>query len=227
MDDGGNFLTHMLQNCSRLVGLSLISLTSMFLWTVADIAVRGVRFCAAIWQSRGFLKTIAAMLERGEWDSVAAVAETRKRSHVATVVLNALLEFQAARISLSAEQLVDVVKRAARISTNRLHEELRQGLSVLDAIATTAPFVGLFGTAIGILDSFRGYAGSRSAFLAFIATNLAEALVPTAIGLLVAVFAMWWFNWRSDRLAVFEGEMKIASLELVKYLEQERRAGKL
>ena len=107
------------------------------------------------------------------------------------------------------------------------HEELRQGLSVLDAIATTAPFVGLFGTAIGILDSFRGYAGSRSAFLAFIATNLAEALVPTAIGLLVAVFAMWWFNWRSDRLAVFGGETNIASLELVKYLEQERRAGKL
>jgi biopolymer transport protein ExbB/TolQ len=227
MDDGGNFLTHMLQNCSRLVGLSLISLASMLLWTFADIAVRGVRFCAAMWQSRGFLKTIAALLERGEWDSVAAMAETRERSHVATLILNALLEFRAAHESVSAEQLMDVVKGAARIATNRLHEELRQGLSVLDAIATTAPLVGLFGTAIGILDSFRGYVGSKFAYLAFITTNLAEALVPTTAGLLVAVFVMWWFNWRSDRLAVFEGEMEIASLELVKYLEQQRRAGKL
>ena len=122
---------------------------------------------------------------------------------------------------------MDVVKRGTRIAANRVHEELRQGLSVLDAIATTAPFVGIFGTAIGILDSFRGYAGSKSAYLAFIASNLAEALVPTTAGLLVAVLAMWWFNWRSDRLAVFDGEMEIASLELVKYLEQKRLAGKL
>jgi biopolymer transport protein TolQ len=103
---------------------------------------------------------------------------------------------------------------------------MRQGLSVLNAIATTAPLVGLFGTAIGILDSFRGYAGNKASYLAFIMTNLAEALVPTAMGLVVGVFAMWCFNWRSERLAKIDSDMRIASLELVHYLQQEGRAEK-
>ena len=60
-----------------------------------------------------------------------------------------------------------------------------------------------------------------------IATNIAEALVPTAIGLIVAVVAVWWFNWRNAQLAAFDGEMQIASLELAKYLEIQRRAGNL
>jgi biopolymer transport protein ExbB/TolQ len=81
-----------------------------------------------------------------------------------------------------------------------MHEQLRQGLSSLSAISTTAPLVGLFGTSIGILDSFRGYIGSEHDYIAFLATNLADALVPTAAGLLIGVLATWLFNWRSDRL---------------------------
>jgi biopolymer transport protein ExbB/TolQ len=52
-------------------------------------------------------------------------------------------------------------------------------------------------------------------------TNLAEALVPTAMVLVVGVFAMWCFNWRSERLAMSDSEMRTASLELVRYLEKE------
>jgi biopolymer transport protein ExbB/TolQ len=99
-----------------------------------------------------------------------------------------------------------------------LHGQLRGGLNGLSAISRTAPVVGLFGTCIGILDSFKGYAGSKYGFLAFLAVNLAEALVPATVGLPVGVIATWSFNWQSDRLAEFDAEMEIASLELESYL---------
>ena len=70
------------------------------------------------------------------------------------------------------------------------------------------------------------YAGNKASYLAFFMTNLAEALVPTAMGLVVGVFAMWCFNWRSERLAKIDSDMRIASLELVHYLQQEGRAEK-
>ena len=221
MDDGGDFLALMWRSSSRLVACSLILLAVMFLWTVADVLERGVRYVAAKWQSRSFLKASAGLLEKGDWDGIQAKAETRTGCQVATVVLNALREFRKAKGYVSAKKTVGFAKRGAQMAANQVHEEMRRGLSRIDAIATTAPFVGLFGTSIGILDSLsRGYIGSKSFHLAFMTTNLAEALVPTAAGLAVGVFATWCSNWRSDQLAVFDAEMKVASLELVKYLEQ-------
>jgi hypothetical protein len=61
----------------------------------------------------------------------------------------------------------------------------------------------------------------------FMARNSADALVPAAAGLVLSVAAVWRFNWRSARLAAFDGEMQIASLALAKYPEIQRRAGKL
>jgi biopolymer transport protein ExbB/TolQ len=226
MGDGGTFLARMLRGVSPIVECSLIFLLVMFLWTLVDIAERGVRSISAIWQSRAFLKAIAGLLEQWEWDGILAIAESHKKSHVAAVFLGGLREFRSLRNYLSGERTVQAAERGARIAANRLHEQMRQGLSVLNAIATTAPLVGLFGTAIGILDFFRGYAGNKASYLAFIMTNLAEALVPTAMGLEVDVFAMWCFNWRSERLAKIDSDMRIASLELVHYLQQEGHAEK-
>lgn len=220
MDDGRDFLTNIWRGSNRLVAGSLILLVLMFVWTLADILRRGLRYGFAKWQSRSFLKTSAGLLKKGDWVGLQTSAETCTWSHVAVVYLSALREFRKARECLSLQHSAGAAKRGARIAANGVHEQMRQGLSVLDAIATTAPFVGLFGTAIGILDSFRGIGGGKYAFPAYVVTNLANALVPTAAGLLVGVIAMWCFNWRSDRLAVFDAEIKVATLELVKYLEQ-------
>lgn len=160
-------------------------------------------------------------------EGVQSIAETLNRSHVAMVYFDALQEFRTAHECVSAEQAVEAARRGARTARNRMHEQLRQGLSYLSAIAITAPLVGLFGTTIGILDSFGAYIGSRNGFIAFITANLADALVPTAAGLLVGVLATWCFNFRNDRLATFDVEMEISELDLVKRLEQQRRAGKL
>ena len=142
-------------------------------------------------------------------------------------VLDCTARISAAREFVSAEQAANSASRGARAAKNRVHKQVRQGLGSVSAIATTAPLVGLVGTAIGILDSFRGYVGNKHAHIAFLAANLAEVLVPTAAGLLVGVLATWCFNWRSERLSVFDTEMEIASIQVVNYLEKQSRAGKL
>jgi biopolymer transport protein ExbB/TolQ len=221
MYDGGQFLTHMLQNASLPVECSLIVLFLMFLWTLVDVVVRSVRYYSATRQSHRFLEASAGLLERGQWKGVQSIAETLNRSHVAMVYFNAMQEFRTAHECVLAEQAVEAARRGARTARNRVHEQLRQGLSYLSAIAITAPLVGLFGTTIGILDSFGAYIGSRNGFIAFIAANLADALVPTATGLLVGVLATWCFNCRNDQLATFDVEMEIAELDLVKHLKQQ------
>lgn len=227
MYSGWSFLAKTWLNVSPLAEGSLLLLLSMFLWTLLESVERTVICSVAIQQSRNFLKIALGLLEQDDWDGVLALAAARKRSHVAAVFASGLRELRRARLCVSAEQSLDVGKRAARIETNSVHERLRQGLNTLGTIATTAPLVGFFGTIIGILDSFRGISLSHATWLAMTAGSIAEALVCTAAGILVAVPTVWCFNWRRDRLSALDSEMEITLLELVKYLEQQGRAGKL
>jgi biopolymer transport protein TolQ len=227
MDEGGPFLAQMWQDSNLLVECSLILLAMMSVWMLVNTLAHCVRYGAVVWQSRSFLKASVSLSEQGEWEGVLVLAEMRMLSHVATVFLNALREFREARELVPAKQSVEAAKRAACVAANRMHEQLRQGISGLRTIALTAQFVGLFGTAIKLLDWFRGYVGNKHMHVLLILRTTAESLVPTAAGLLVSIAAVWWFNWRSDRLAVFDAEMEVASLDLVKYLERQHRKGKL
>jgi biopolymer transport protein ExbB/TolQ len=170
-------------------------------------------------QTRRFLKESGTLLKRGEWENILVLGERLMHSHVAVVYSSCLQEFEKDCEDISYEQSVQMANHAARIARNEFHEQLRRGLNVVAAISRTAPFVGLFGTCIGILDSFRGYEGDKYSYIAFLATNLAEALVPTTVGLLVGVLATWSYNWQNDGLTLFDAEMEIASLELESYLK--------
>ena len=110
------------------------------------------------------------------------------------------MAFESATPSLPLTQSVAMARRAASISTAEVHAKLKRGLSALATIASTSPFVGLFGTAIGILDAFKGCIGSRAMCLAMTAGAIAEALITTALGMLVAVPAVWCYNSLRDTL---------------------------
>jgi len=211
----GQFLRDALLNASRLVECSLFILSLMFAWTLAHIADRSVCYLRAKHQTRKFLRERDSCLRRGEWRSLLAVSESLKASHLAAVYSRGLHEFYKATNCISLEQTFETVNRAMRIARGQMHEQIRRGLTSVSAVSKTAPLIGLFGTCIGILDSFGGYAGNKYGYIAFIATNLAEALVPTTVGLLIGVVATWTFNWQSDRVAVFDAEMEIASCENV------------
>ena len=102
--------------------------------------------------------------------------------------------------------------------------DMRKGLSGLATIGTTAPFIGLFGTVIGIINAFRGMAMTGSGGIAAVSTGIAEALVTTALGLFVAIPAVWLFNI-FNKIERFQVEMSNSASELIDYFIKRRGAG--
>jgi biopolymer transport protein ExbB/TolQ len=119
---------------------------------------------------------------------------------------------------LSRVEVIEIAERALRRSSAGVRLEMKRGLSGLATIASTAPLIGLFGTVIGILDVFKGCIGQKWFCAMMVIDGVCEALVTTALGLLVAVPAVWFYNYLSNMQELFDIEMKIASLELVNYL---------
>src|SRR2546423_1700944 len=87
----------------------------------------------------------------------------------------------------------------------------------LACIGATAPFVGLFGTVVGIINAFKGIATQKATGLGAVAGGISEALVTTAIGLFVAIPAVWLFNYFTSKMEAFDVEMDNSSSELVDY----------
>lgn len=121
--------------------------------------------------------------------------------------------------TLSDAQIVDAVKRVLAWSQRDIHADMKRGLGGLATIASTAPFVGLFGTVIGIMNALnRGCGAPRAVCMAATANGISEALVSTALGLLVAVPAAWAFNYFTSRLEIFRIETANSAMELESYL---------
>ncbi len=98
---------------------------------------------------------------------------------------------------VSDKEVMEAASRSMECSVKRMHGRFRRGLNALATIGSTAPFVGLFGTVIGIMNSFRGAAMERATYIGMVSGGIAEALVTTGLGLLVAVPAVWAFNYFS------------------------------
>jgi len=117
---------------------------------------------------------------------------------------------------------LDGVKRASGRSAAVVHGEIKRGLNSLATIAATAPFVGFFGTVLGIVNSFAGIEGEKSAILAMVEGRLSESLMPTALGLFVATLSFCAFRYFSARLNDCDVEMENASLQLMNDLGSAR-----
>ncbi len=108
---------------------------------------------------------------------------------------------------ISDEQIMEAATRSMESSVNGVREDLKRGLNGLATIGSTAPFVGLFGTVIGIINSFRGFSGTPDMILSVEAGGISEALITTGLGLLVAVPAVWAYNYFRTELEAFDLEM--------------------
>ena len=115
-------------------------------------------------------------------------------------------------------EIIQFVRRAMKRSAAIVHRQMRQGLNSLATVASIAPLVGIFGTLIGIPNSFPGFAGQESTIRAIIFARLSEACVPTALGLLVAVPSLCCYKYLIGRLERIDCEMENASLELINLL---------
>jgi biopolymer transport protein ExbB len=177
-------------------------------------------------QSRVFVQQVAGALKDGKLDEAIAIAERNKKSHIAKVVATGLSEFQSASQQVSDAEVIEAAKRGLERSVAVVHAEMKRGLSALATIGSTAPFVGLFGTVVGILNAFKGIESSKQTGLSAVAGGIAEALVTTAFGLLVAVPAVWAYNYFTNKVEAFDVEMDNSSMELINYFILRRGAKK-
>jgi biopolymer transport protein ExbB/TolQ len=114
--------------------------------------------------------------------------------------------------------VLDAVRRAGGRARAAVLVEMRRGLGILAGIAATAPFVGVFGTIEGILGSFRGGGGEKFAMFGRLTGGLADSLIPTALAMVVALFAWCCYKFLCDRLDGFDLEMENASVQVVNAL---------
>jgi biopolymer transport protein ExbB/biopolymer transport protein TolQ len=133
------------------------------------------------------------------------------------MVVNAgLQEFRSHQLSTDIPgEIVEATRRALQRAIAIKTAEFKRGLSQLATIGSTAPFVGLFGTVVGIVNAFQGLKQAETAGIAAVAGGISEALVNTAFGLFVAIPAVWMFNYFTNRMESFIVEMENSSSELV------------
>ncbi len=161
---------------------------------------------------------MAGALREGKLDEAIKIADRFGKSHLAKVVVAGLQEFRAHQMSsdISGEE-IEASKRALERAEAIVHAELKRGVSTLATIGSTAPFVGLFGTVVGIINAFKGISTEKSTGLGAVAGGISEALVTTAVGLFVAIPAVWMYNYFSGRIEAFDVEMGNSSSELLDY----------
>jgi biopolymer transport protein ExbB len=196
-------------------------------WSIGVMIDRWMAFSAARKQSRAFAPQVAGALKNGNIEEAIKIAERNKKSHLAKVVVAGLQEFRAHGESSDIPgETIEASKRALERAEAIVHAELKRGLGGLATIGSTAPFVGLFGTVVGILNAFRGIASSKATGLAAVAGGISEALVTTAVGLFVAIPAVMMFNYLTGRVEAFDVEMDNSSSELVDYFLKRRNLGR-
>jgi biopolymer transport protein ExbB/TolQ len=217
-------------NSMTWVGKSVVILLAiMSIWSLTIAIERLYRFQLAKKESLQVALGVTPLLKQHKLAEAIAFAKDKKfrHSHLAKVLAAGLTEFQ----YQSSEQLpadfdlVDSGKRAIERETLMTTAEMKKGLGNLATISTTAPFVGLFGTVVGIINAFRGMAISGSGGLGAVSSGIAEALATTAFGLFVAVPAVWMYNYFLNKVERFNVEMSNASSQLIDYfIKNEARA---
>src|SRR5881628_1399050 len=209
-----------------LARIVVVGLFVMSAWSIGVMIDRVMAYSAARKQSRAFAPAVAGALREGKLDEAVKIADRYKKSHLAKVVVAGLQEFQAHQVSseISGEE-IEASKRALERSEAIVHAELKRGVSGLATIGSTAPFVGLFGTVVGIINAFKGISTEKSTGLGAVAGGISEALVTTAIGLFVAIPAVWMFNYFTGKIEAFDVEMGNSSSELIDYFLKRTQRG--
>ena len=220
-------LAHMFREMT-IVGWSVIILMALMsiysLWVMVE---RYIVFSKAKNQSLKLLGALSNLLTKGEYAQAIEVTKKYKDSHLAKVIGAGLLEFEASRRDkriadpeLAVEAARQGMDRTAMITV----AELKENLGVLATIGATAPFVGLFGTVVGIINAFTGMAKGGGG-IASVSAGIAEALFTTAGGLLVAIPAVWAYNYFQNRVDRFTVEMSNSGSEMAMYFMKEVGVG--
>jgi biopolymer transport protein ExbB len=200
-----------------------IILFVMSFWSIGVAIERFYTFSKAREQSKLFAPQVAKHLKDGRLKEAIALSGSKdyRYSHLAKVVLAGLQEYQFQQESggtaLAREDVLDTVRRSIQRASALTSSDLKKGVTALATIGSTAPFVGLLGTVIGVINAFVGIGSTGTGSIGAVSAGIAEALIETALGLFVAIPAVWFYNYLSNRLEYFNVEMDNSSSELVDY----------
>jgi biopolymer transport protein ExbB/TolQ len=195
-----------------LLGLSLVSLYLLI--------ERILTYSAAKSKSREVAPKLSDLLKKGMIAEALSLSSRGEftGSHLARVTAGGTREYiEAKQSNLDTQELIDSAERGCMRASTMFEQELRRGLSWLATIATSSPFIGLFGTIFGIMNAFRGMARTGSGGIGAVASGIAEALITTAVGILVAIIALWIYNYLNSRIDIYKAEMSNTSSQLLDY----------
>ena len=204
---------------SGLVAKSvIICLLILSIYSISVMIEKFMTYRASKKQSIEFLPELVKLLKENQLQKAVDATRRHTKAHIAKVVSAGLLEYQNQQGGVSQNyDRIGAIHRATDMATTLTNAEMKKGLGALATIGSTAPFIGLFGTTFGIINAFEGMAASGSGGLAAISAGIAEALITTAFGLLVAIPAVMAFNYFTERLERFTIEMNNASAELIDF----------
>jgi len=207
---------------AKAVSFILIFLSVLSIYFFIE---RMMTFNRAKNKSKQAAPALADLLKAGKLNEALTLSNKKdyKGSHLARITAAGIHEFLAARESgLSLEEQIESASRGCNRAASLFTQDLKRGFSVLATIATSSPFIGLFGTIFGIITAFRGMQLTGSGGIGAVAGGISEALITTAFGILVAVVALWCYNLLNSKIDVYQAEMATTSSEIVDYFMRKR-----
>ena len=203
----------------------IVILMGLSVYSIAVMIDKFRSYKAARDESLQFLPQFVKNLREDNFQGALDAARKYKKSHIAKVVSAGLIEYDNDKVELKdSHDLVGAVGRALDRAVSLTSAEMKKGTGGLATIGSSAPFIGLFGTVVGIVNAFTGIAQSGSGGLASVSAGIAEALITTALGIGVAVPAVMAFNYFTTRLERFQIEMSNSSAELLDFFLKKHEA---
>jgi len=204
----------------------------MSIYSLGVMAERLVTYARAGSASRQYAEQLRGLLPARKYGDAVALAKKLRRGHLSRVLGLAIEEYDRGVNALRRKGPEDVgdfdvvaaVNRAIDRSSMRTVADLRRGLGALATVGSTAPFVGLLGTVAGIITAFQAMAATGSGGLGSVSAGIAEALVTTAFGLLVAIPAVMMFNYLTNRVEDMQVDISDSANELVDYFMKQGRS---
>src|SRR5262244_4359097 len=212
-------LSELLGHMGVFGGAVIVCLALLSVFSVGMIIEKHRRFSLASRQSEKFKAEFKKFLHGGDVKDLIEAGRLHQNSYVAQVVSAGIMEYDGVgQTGGDPAASLELVTSAIRDSISETLIQLKRGLGFLATIGSTAPFVGLFGTVVGIINAFRSIAATGSGGMSVVSGGIAEALVSTALGIFVAIPAVVAFNHFTGKIETFHVEMNRASSQLVNRL---------
>lgn len=208
---------------AKTVGVLLIFLSIVAFYFFIE---KNIVFAKAKRKSKQIAPKLASLLKSGKVEEALNLSSKNeyKGSHLARITASGIQEFfEGKKANLNIEEQISAASRGMDRTSTVFTQELKKGLSLVATIATSSPFIGLFGTIAGIINAFRGMALTGSGGIGAVAGGISEALITTAFGIGVAIIALWCYNILNSKVEVYQAEMANTKSEIIDFFIKQKQ----